>query len=253
MYYNDDEIEKLAAENEARQEVYEDEEAQMPKILFKYKPVANQVDLERACKILAENTIYMPSVSELNDPLEGTNAMMIDGNYAERNKILAKQRVLSLSESCFLSTLWAHYASNYSGICFGYRRKGEFARAQKVKYVGKQTTWSTDPGISVLGDILKKSSEWGYEQEWRLVYSVESDEEECLLKYKSEELACVLFGCKMSDSFQHKIKEHIAPSVVIYTVHPDEQKFCLYAKKDKDAENKKIYSIDDLLDDLSQE
>lgn len=249
--YNDDQIEQMVAEEEARQKAYEAEEALKPKLLFKYKPISNCIDLERVCGILQNNTIYMPNISELNDPLEGTNAKMLDGNYDGRDKILTQQRILSLSESCFLSTLWAHYAGNYSGICLGYRRTGKFAEAEKIEYVNKQTSWSTDPEISVPSDLYKKGDEWHYEQEWRLICSVKDEKEKYFLEYESKALACVLFGGEMTTFMQNIITKYISPSTAIYTVHPDKQKYCLYAQRN--VGGKRIYSIDELLADLSIE
>ena len=248
---NDDEIERMAAEEEARQKAYEVEEALKPKLLFKYKPISNCVDLERVCVILQNNTIYVPNISELNDPLEGTNTKILDGNCDGRDEILTKQRILSLSESCFLSTLWAHYAGNYSGICLGYRRTGVFAEAKKIEYVNKQISWSTDARISAPLDLYIKSNEWQYEQEWRLICTEKAKDEKYFLEYESKELACVLFGGEMTKFMQDIITKYIRPSTAIYNVHPDKQKYCLYAQRN--VGDKRIYSINELLADLSME
>ena len=247
--YGYEDIEQIIAENEAIQEAYDAAEALKPKLLFKYKSVTNCLELERLCDILANNTIYVPSAIELNDPLEGTNAKSLSNNYAGREKILAQQRILSLSSSCFLSTLWAHYAGNYSGICLGYRRRGAFANAKEVEYVKRQTIWSDAPESGVPLSLNFKSDEWKYEQEWRLIYSVKEKNENFFLRYEQKELACVLLGCKMTPFIQDIIRKYVSPGVGIYTVFPDKQKYCLYARKNADCEG--LYSVNDILNDLS--
>lgn len=239
---DENEIERRYVEEITMAEALEKEEALKPKLIFKYKSVSNCTDLKRACDILTECKIYWPKHSELNDPLEGTCSILTNENvYSERDVEREKYRILSFSEDFLLSTLWAHYADNYSGICFGFKRVNTFSDAEKVEYITRaQTTWSNDAELLVSHAFLKKGIEWNYEKEWRLISASDDD----FLKFNKDELACVFLGEKMTQFIQDVIRKYIPKGIKVFTVHPDDKRFCLYAK-DVDS-NEFIYTIDEL-------
>lgn len=240
-------VEQLTAEFEEREE----EEALKPRILFKYKSVLDCTDFERVCTILQDNSIYMASPRELNDPLEGYGSIVTNGS-AERDAGIKCNRILALSENCLSPTLWAHYGGNYSGVCIGYWRQNAFIGADKVIY-GEDSGKSRgevfgDPTSMLYWDFRKKNGEWKYEKEWRVIRTVLDEKDKLFLDYTREEVACIMYGNRVSPFIRKVIQKYVPESVPTYTVSPDTDSYCLYAKNN--ASGKQIRSIEDLLNDL---
>ena len=236
-------IEYEIARTEYEIEQEEERKKKYPKLVYKYKSISNSVDLCRVLNILRTNRIFMPSAQVLNDPLEGLQSKML-GDYAyERKSERNKYRVLALSEDGLLATLWSHYADEYKGICLCYRTVKAFSELYQVEYINKQKTWSGDPELSVIEDLKLKSADWAYEKEWRLIIRDEKNKK-CFHDYNKEELACVLLGHKMEPDVRDEIMKNIPSHVKVFTVLPDEEKFCLCAM---DVDGHKAYNSQDIL------
>lgn len=83
-------------------------------------------------------------------------------------------RVYCLTESYNNMLMWAHYASNHSGICLEFRTDNVvFGSAWKVKYTDGQydTLDKTKDPMSI---ALTKGKDWQYENEYRLLPKTES-------------------------------------------------------------------------------
>lgn len=196
----------------------------IPPELFKYTKVRYAKDL------LYDEIIYLPELSELNDPFEGTllcdeekiekfyeenkidkfmdyileelNDETIDVNQFEkigklllrlqsheeidniRNAIIDGIYVICLSGRKDINSLWAHYADNHKGICIEYdliNTKTELFKnlCFPIEYIGEfDSTYdvkslfetnSMDLNIK-LKPLLIKAGDWGYEEEWRIIF-----------------------------------------------------------------------------------
>ena len=92
-----------------------------PKLLFKYKSVAQTLDFDRLCEGLKNNWLFFPTIAQLNDSLEGrgTRILCSDTEVYE-TPVADKYRVLSLSATCFSPVMWSHYADNRKGVALGF-------------------------------------------------------------------------------------------------------------------------------------
>lgn len=234
LEYIDEEIEA------ARNDYFEEERLQAvdskPRLVFKYKSITSAKDLARVCDIFTRQRIYMPTMEQLNDPLESRNSILLGIDESERNEKLKNTHVLSLSADPLLPTMWAYYADNYKGLCIGFKTTDAFSSIEKVEYIGKQKGICWDTDFAVSADINTKSVAWQHENEYRIVRKTSEH-----LTFNSADVACVLFGCRMEEEIRNHIEAVIPKSIPRFTVKPDETKFCLFA----DAETR-VYNVEQL-------
>lgn len=189
-----------------------------PKIFFKFRPVSTAEQLARLIHSLNSNTIYFPDYKKLNDPLESAVYMVEAGGYAgcsltraadDEDIVIAdiKQhyRILSLTDTCFSPSMWAHYANEHKGICIGYWNQGIFSTAQKIDYLPSPIpaeSTKEDGNIDyekieteIRTSFLYKHSDWDHENEWRIV----EKQDDCYLHYEPRDLACIIFGENMNN------------------------------------------------------
>ncbi len=105
------------------------------------------------------------------DPV--TRAKVIDG-IRLKTKLLANERwrIYCLSATPTNNLLWAHYGAGHSGICLPFdTRNFDFSSIFRVRYFesvprlrlgGTEDDWAVE-------FLLKKSSHWEYEQEYRIL------------------------------------------------------------------------------------
>ena len=160
-----------------------------PNSLFKYKPI-NKYTLIN----LVNDEIYMPASTELNDPFEclanfdlsGIESLVTDKtpveSFIENVPCWVKcAGIYSMSSTPFEILMWSHYSDYHRGICI------EYARNPNNELGGKECKAVEYSEPSALNfDMLKillekdtsffkdmfhrKSINWQYEKEWRLVY-----------------------------------------------------------------------------------
>lgn len=105
--------------------------------------------------------------------------------------------VLSLSEECANILMWAHYADNHTGVCFGFNGSPTnpfFGRAQKVSYSGGYPTVNLirdDPMKFHEKGVLTKADFWAYEREWRIL---EHEKGAGAYRFQPNDLEEVVFG-----------------------------------------------------------
>lgn len=107
--------------------------------------------------------------------------------------------ILCLAENSDINLMWAHYTDNHKGVCL------EFALAQdldtfcfpkKVEYddeINKYNyikSYLINGGNEATNSIYHKSSDWGYEKEWRIVRINGAE----IVKFKIEALRTIIFG-----------------------------------------------------------
>lgn len=174
----------------------------MKRTLYKYFPLQNIEHLTRI-KNLLEGTIYFSSPINFNDPFEMAPPLAPPHaedftRYVEQHHLdltgVSKSAVNKLYKTvvecirikrhpAVTSVMWAHYASNHSGVCMGFDSAAQpFSSANPVTYSGERPRirplefWNDDR--SLIDQVLyHKSSHWEYEQEWRCVKRSTSENE----------------------------------------------------------------------------
>ncbi|WP_298894360.1 DUF2971 domain-containing protein [uncultured Psychroserpens sp.] len=154
-----------------------------PDKLYRYRPLGNSW-----ANTLIEITgmLWFSKAEGLNDPFDGLGyALKHNDKYQMKDHILSLDRIWSvicLTTKWDNPTMWAHYANNYSGLCFGYEKK------ELIKHVNHVNANAHDPAYAIKGAFLEpmnyetnipqtfkslkepltiKTEHWTYEDEWR--------------------------------------------------------------------------------------
>jgi len=142
-------------------------------ILYRYIPFsANALDN------LITESVYLVSADQMNDVFEGAvfDAGCSKEITTSRNRKMQSEVYLK----CFSLTndnilMWSHYADANKGMCIGYDFNQADSRVKKhlfpVQY--SDTRFQSNDLQALKAHpffYLRKSSEWGYEQECRLIY-----------------------------------------------------------------------------------
>ena len=191
------------------------------KQLYKYKSLSTVQDVSRFADIILTHKIYLPTRTELNDPLEGAAlpllnyAVMGQWYYGAQHKVhaiteerLNQYRILSLSADGKNLQLWAHYAGNYTGACIEFAANKTFSSAKPVDYIESRPEGSfEDPAIEFVDQLVKesyfkKSFGWQYEHEYRLIVSLDNP----FLSFDRDEITAVHLG--------HNINPHVRDYIV---------------------------------------
>ncbi len=193
----------------------------MPEVLYKYKAVTNQKELNRVIDIVKNCRIYAPLASKVNDPFEGT-AVTFAPNWAGGSiypnagltppildDAMSQFRLLSLTEVYDSPQMWAHYASSYSGVCVCVKTKHIVCSLKPVRYVsspmrlGPRYGEDYDTAKRALEESawFAKQRDWAYEQEWRVVYPCNDGGSE-YVELGESGVAAVVLGVNLE-------KEHI--------------------------------------------
>jgi len=154
----------------------------LPRHLYKFKSV-DLASPERTTKIFLNQTLWVSSLEELNDPLE-TAFVVPHGSAGEP---IAKgmnhffntrwNGYVCLTEDPVCPQMWAHYAASHSGYCIAYRRSDSLllcsTECRRIRY--RPTPPVIDDGNVRNPDVADqifwtKFDNWEYEREWRLRY-----------------------------------------------------------------------------------
>lgn len=168
---------------------------------------------------------------------------MIDEEFNDRIGIF------SLAEKRDNLLMWAHYAASYEGFVIGFdsehpcfnNKKGpndEFCHLRRVEY---RETRVASPLIELSGidTLFVKSTQWSYEQEWRIIQPLQDADiinanqpyTIYLFKFPASAIREVIFGCRMKDSKRlailESLKSDIFQHVKIFQAEPDKIEFKL--------------------------
>ena len=119
----------------------------------------------------------LASYQRARENIENTFDKVAAGTHIDHDRyykdMMDTRGVLALSEKRDNLLLWAHYASNHTGLCIGFEwDKTDLPAAQEVIY---QTSYKKLEYYSHTEDemvdiaLLQKSSDWAYEREHRSV------------------------------------------------------------------------------------
>lgn len=195
----------------------------------KNNPVTKYGFLLRA---LGEKTKF--SRSEFVENFEGAISKSVDTHLdnepayiSEIYDIMAKDKLLCLTDDPKNPVMWAHYAENGRGIVLGFRSiklfDSPYFEARPVEYTASRPTIYTEEelaktiGGSFTIDVSEaarrishtKLDRWSYEREWR-IYSGGGrfpDEEFEDLPFHPQELAKVIFGYQCPDDDRAQLTE----------------------------------------------
>lgn len=158
----------------------------LPLYLYRYRPLRDEI-LAREIGAIREQYLWLSKYRALNDPMEGfyqaSRRVRADENYTQvAQGLLSTKRnigICSFSETKDNELMWAHYASNYAGMCVAYRAGALLKGLPDDTHLVRLAYGSVPPGISNLeatdlqGAARKilshKKSSWVYEREWRVL------------------------------------------------------------------------------------
>jgi len=172
--------------------------------------------------------------------------------------------VLSLTEKPDNILMWGHYASCHTGFVIEFDEKHAFFDQRKLAnelqgYVRKVNYFRERPSL-ILYDSSKtneqnkevfiekfiwaKNSDWEYEQEWRMVYTLKGKQNLIteispsiyLFPLPMESIKGIIFGCKMSNENKTRLisllNSHLKyKQIHIYQAMEDEKKFKINIRK----------------------
>ncbi len=149
----------------------------------------------------------------------------IDNNAVGRDYYDRNFGILSLTETPDNLLMWAHYADSHRGMVVGFEESHAFfqgpdivpglPRLNKVEYNLKRPVLSLStrehPKV-----FLRKSTEWAYEKEWRLIrplkeasMTTERDGSVplCLFGVPKDAIKMVITGALMAGSEHHELRD----------------------------------------------
>ena len=112
-----------------------------------------------------------PYITKFEDPVE-----LGDHVFRKIKDIV----VLSLAENCDSLLMWAHYAASHTGFSIGFNKDEKildrptplFHYFDAVSYCHHRATGKRFTDIQDYEIYFRKSSEWSYEKEWRLIETI---------------------------------------------------------------------------------
>lgn len=160
----------------------------LPTRLYRYRGLtrsANAIDQE--VDAISENYIYCSDFEGMNDPMEGffrpSKLLKGSAEYRDiaRDIVSSKSAIgiASLTETYDSSLMWAHYASNYSGICVEYSTQdlldclSDAVCLVRLAYVDNPLLvlpkLARNADNAAKGILSQKHFSWAYEREWRVL------------------------------------------------------------------------------------
>lgn len=263
-------------------------------ITYKYRSGRGTKDgegkdvFERDMELLQKDTIYIPTVEQLNDPAE---ALVDDGVFKAQLKLLSplvsnevlyrfqesvdgffeKIRscgIYSLSKEIRNELMWAYYASGHTGYAIIYDTDvfaNSFEQGQwggmyeiDVKYSAKIPRFDISKIDKQMEVILScvvgtKSKAWGHEAEHRLIF----DNGGRQLKIDYRAIKGFVFGCRMEEEDIDYVMKGMAGRGLKYykiVLKDDSYKLLLepltdkYPSTEKYRPNKVEFNVDEFLE-----
>lgn len=263
-------------------------------IAYKYRSGRGTKDgegkdvFERDIELLSRDTIYIPTVEQLNDPAE---ALVDDGVFRTQLKVLkpfvsqdavnrVEESIQSLFNSIRLSgvyslskeianeLMWAYYANGHNGYAIIFDtdvlansfEKGRYGGMYEidVKYSSKLPRFDISKIDKRMEEILSclegtKSKAWEHEAEHRLIF----DKGGICLKIDYRAIKGFVFGCRMNEAdIDYVMKTFSGRNFDYYKIELRGDSYKLSLKKlednyptaEKYCPNSVEYDIDMLLD-----
>ncbi len=155
----------------------------VPSRLYRYRSLTRSPTAVREeIASIRDNYLYCAKFTSMNDPMEGffRPSRMLRGKEDYKKIVRDITNAKSASGfACFSETyenvlMWAHYAGNYTGICFGYSTRALLkglpndVNLVRLAYVDKPqqllATHATDAGSAAIRVLSQKQHDWAYER-----------------------------------------------------------------------------------------
>lgn len=136
--------------------------------IYKFRPLANYSDLERAEEILNSGQFWCSKFFDLNDPMEWVFTVVDPGTVRRILEAKTQYTICSFSDAVGVENplMWGHYANGFRGIAI----EVEVDRAEKVSYVSDTLPFEGEPSEEPLKRLLTtKLKPWEYESEYRIL------------------------------------------------------------------------------------
>lgn len=145
----------------------------------------------------------------LSDPVKASRT--IKESY---NKALAGMGILCMTVRNDNLLMWAHYSNNHQGVCLRF----DISKDLLTFCFPKRVYYSDDyPRLNYLRSYLDnelnthiaiwhKSSDWAYEEEYRVVMPNYTG----LVSFQKEALTGIIFGCQCTEEDKNKIRKAIS-------------------------------------------
>ena len=200
---------------------------------------------EAACKIVASKTLLYGSLSTLNDLNESYRPLFY---HSEEARIAVESELKRIGQVSFctdkpllgfdISAMWAHYAQTGYGVCLVFDKQELLRCAQSTCWKLGQVTYSEkyDADIIIPQGILPheyfekhfqpllltKTTDWQYEQEFRILCRKETEGEQKALSFDNALLAIILNrgrniqpGNSVMGSSEYKALKQLSPNVPV--------------------------------------
>lgn len=163
----------LDGKNDAMTKMNEYIRNHVPPVLYRYMPIS-----PHAISSIINDDVYMVSAAKMNDVFEGAAFGTESSSEVNRDEIQRIQNEICLKSFSYAKNsnlMWSHYGDAHKGICIGY----DFSKASwavrhhlyPVQYSNTRFSFINAEKIdSHPFLLLRKSSDWKYEKEFRLIY-----------------------------------------------------------------------------------
>lgn len=239
--YIDNEYNDFLKNRMSSSETFDHWQQNIPHLIFKYRALDSALELVRATDIFVNYRLFMPTSDNLNDPFEGGNVDFSSSSFSERIK---KCKILSLSYDCFSPPLWAHYASECSGICIGFSTYSSFQDIKEIRYsdtIDKKQWFSSDENDAIKHEFLYKNTSWNYESEYRII----SEKDEEYFQFNKSEIAVVIFGNKINPDIKNFFLQFIPNTCYKFDIKSDKNRSRYYIEQ-CDIDDSPIYELEEL-------
>lgn len=241
-------------------------------IAYKYRSGRGQKDaqgndiFERDINMLAKDTIYVPTVAQLNDPTEALvddrifemqlelfkklgakdNINMVRERYIEFYEgIIRDSGIYSLSKKIDNELMWAYYASGHSGYAIIFDtdvlarsfENGKWGGMYEIdvnyskklpKFDISRLRRENDVTVALSCFVGNKSEAWEHEDEHRLVFDKGGKE----LKIDYRAIRGFVFGCRMSEKdIDYVMKNFAGRALEYYQVELKDDSYKLVMKR----------------------
>lgn len=170
----------------------------------------SEAELAARARIISEDRPFLES--------------LVHSMYQIHEAIDRRYRIYCLAGSSHVPLMWSHYAASHTGVCFKFAVAGPFQAAMKVQYRDRYPALSLGATYDGVRALLAKSSDWAYEDEYRLVAEERSESsgpgllttDSNIFDFPRQCLVGVFMGCQMPAESQREIVAMVrqtAPSV----------------------------------------
>ncbi len=144
--------------------------------LYKFRPLADEKDFERAKSIIETGCFWCSRFSELNDPMEGVfrikNHDIIGDIYKQKNSynICSFSTAAAFKKPC----MWGYYANGFKGIAI--EIEVDKGRVKQIEYKDDIDTMNGSGSEAIEAILTTKLTSWKHEKEYRFLGKAENNE-----------------------------------------------------------------------------